>query len=104
MGVSTIHGKEAILNKDKLKNILDRRGLEFADLHYDISEAYGLDLSYKGFMSLVQNRSAWKLLYAWAIADYLDIEIKDIFEIVDIDVKKKKKEKEEWKEKYQHNK
>jgi hypothetical protein len=101
MGVSTIHGKEAVINKDNLKNILDHKGMEFIDLHYKIKEAYNLDLEYKGFMSLIQNRSSWKLLYAWAIADILNIDIKDIFEIVDIDVNKKKKEKEKWKEKYQ---
>ena len=98
----TIHEKEILLNKDNLKKILDSKDLEYIELHKRIVDKYGLDLTYKGFMSLLSNRSTWKLLYAWAIIDVLIINMTDIFDIVDIDVAKKTKEKKLWKEKYQN--
>lgn len=100
----TLHEKDIVLNKGKLKNILDSKGLSYIDFYEKVVDAYGLDISYKGFMSLLSNRSTWKLLYAWAIVDVLGITVKDIFEIVDVDVNKLAKEKEEWKRKYQKSK
>lgn len=97
----TIHEKEIKLNKDKLKEILDRRGMEYMELHEKVQDKYGLDITYKGFMSLLSNRSTWKLLYAHAISDILLINYMEIFDIITVDVEKVKKAKEKWKEKYQ---
>lgn len=97
----TIHKKEMLLNKDKLKDILDKKGMEYIELYEKTVDRYGLDLKYKGFMSLLSNRSTWKLLYAHAIADVLNVDYMEVFDIVDIDVKEVAKAKQEWKEKYQ---
>lgn len=97
----TIHEKEIVINKNKLKSILDSKGMEYKELHKKIYDKYGLDLRYKGFMSLLDNRSTWKLLYAHAISDILNIDYLEIFEIVDIDVEKVRKYKEKWKQRYQ---
>ena len=97
----TIHQRDVLLNKKNLKDILDKKGMGYKELHSVISDAYGLDLTYKGFMSLISNQSTWKLIYAWAIVDVLHLHITDIFDVVDIDVEKKAKEKENWKRKYQ---
>lgn len=97
----TIHKKDMIVNKDKLKEILDRRGIEYIQLWEQVCDRFGLDLSYKGFMSLMSNRSTWKLLYAHAIVEVLMIHYNEIFDLVDIDVEKEKKKKEKWKIKYQ---
>jgi len=97
----TIHKRDILLNKKNLKDILDSKGMEFKELHGIIADVYGLDLTYKGFMSLVSNQSTWKLIYAWAIVDVLSLSISDIFDVVDIDVEKKALEKEKWKQKYQ---
>lgn len=96
----TIHKKEMLLNKDKLKEILDRRGLEYIGFHDKLTgenSKYGLDLTYKGFMSLLSNRSTWKLLYAHAICDLLLINYTEIFELVDVDFDKEMKKREKWK-------
>lgn len=98
----TIHDKDMHINKNKVKEILDRRGMEYKELYDKAYKRYGLDLSYKGFMSLLSNRSTWKLLYAHAIADILQISYLDIFDVVDVDVEKAKREREVWKEKYQN--
>lgn len=97
----TIHKKEMLLNKDKLKDILDKRKMEYIELHEKVVDRYGLDLKYKGFMSLLANRSTWKLLYAHAIADVLNIDYTEVFDVVDINVEEVAKAKQEWKEKYQ---
>src|SRR5690606_24052257 len=104
MRTVSLHKKDIIINKDKLKDILDGRGLTFTVFHERLSDAYGLDLTYKGFMSLLTNRSSWKLLYAYAIVDTLNINISDIFDIIDVDIEKKIKEKEAWKNKYENKK
>ena len=95
-----IHATDIQLKKDYLKEILDNRGLEYIQFFHQVKDDYGLDMEYKGFMSLLQNRSAWKLLYAWAIADSLNVDMKDLFEIIEVDVEQKIKEKEEWNQKY----
>lgn len=100
MSTTTIHEKDIILDKDKLKEILDVRGLEYIEFHEKLHKKYGLHISYKGFMSLLQNRSTWKLIYAYAISDYLDVEIMDLFTVVDLDIDEEKLKKEKWKERY----
>lgn len=97
----TIHKSDTLIDKASLKEVLDDRGMEYMELWEKIREQFGLDLSYKGFMSLIDNRSNWKLVYAWAISDVLDIQIKDLFKMTVIDVEAKQREKEEWKKKYQ---
>lgn len=103
----SLHKKDVILNKDKLKAILDSKGMSYIDFYEKVSDVYGkewLDLTYKGFMSLMSNRSSWKLLYAVAMTDTLDVKIREIFDIIDVDIEKKAKEKKKWKEKYQRDK
>lgn len=96
----TIHKTDVIINKQKLKNILDSKDMEYVELQGIMHDKYGIDLKYKGFMSLLDNHSTWKLVYAWIICEILDIKMTDIFEQVEVDIEKKKKEKEIWKERY----
>lgn len=97
----TIHKTDVVLDGEKLKDIIDKKGMDYTELYETTKEQYGLDLTYKGFMSLLKNRSNWKLIYAWAIADVLKTNIADLFCMIDIDVDKAIKDKEKWKEKYQ---
>lgn len=97
----TIHKKEIILDKWELDRILKLRKMQYKELWRRASLKYGLDLTYKGFMSNLSNNTTWKLLYAHAICDILDIHYMEIFSVIDVDVKEKAKEKEEWKQKYQ---
>lgn len=78
--------------------------MEYQELFEKAQKQYGLDMTYKGFMSLTSNRSAWKLIYAWAIADVLNVDMKDIFYRVKIDRDAKIREKEIWNENYGKNK
>lgn len=97
----SLHKTDVVLNKAKLREVVEGKDLTYTQLWERVVDSYGLDLTYKGFMSLMTNRSSWKLLYAYAIVDVLNIGLKEVFDIVDVDIEKKAKEKEIWKEKYQ---
>lgn len=101
MRTVSLHKKDIVLNKDKLKDVIDKRGMGYTELYDKVVNAYGLDITYKGFMSLMSNRSSWKLLYAHAITDVLNVSTNEIFDIIDVDINRKIKEKEKWKKKYQ---
>lgn len=93
-----------MLNKGKLKDIIDRKGMGYTELYERVVNLYGkdsIDITYKGFMSLLSNRSSWKLLYAYVIIEALNVSVNDIFDLIDVDIEKKIKDKEKWKEKYQ---
>ena len=96
-----LHRKDVILNRDNLRVILDKKDLTYIQLYESVADKYGIDLTYKGFMSLMSNRSSWKLLYAIAIIDTLKVDVGDIFDIVDVDIEKKVKDKKVWREKYE---
>lgn len=100
----TIHKTDVIINKQKLKEILDSQDMEYLQLQEKMRDDYGIDLKYKGFMSLLDNHSTWKLVYAWIICEILKVQMTDIFETVQVDVEKKKKEKELWKARYEKKK
>ncbi|AKQ08392.1 hypothetical protein PQE66_gp077 [Bacillus phage PBC2] len=87
MSRSVEHKKDIKLNREKLQEILNSQKMGYIELHEKASQRYGLDLQYKGFMSLMSNKSSWKLLYAHAIADVLKVNYNDIFEIVDVEKK-----------------
>lgn len=96
----TIHKRDLLVNKEKIKKLLDEKGMEYSELHKKAEDRYGLDITYKAYMNLLSNRSTWKLVYAWATAEILDVDIKDIFDIVDVDVDKVVEERKKWEEKY----
>lgn len=98
----TIHHTDVIINKKKAEAILKTKGMDFKELWEILIDpkGYGLDITYKGFMSLIANRVTWKTLYSHAIVDVLNVRNSDIFEVVRIDVDEKIKEKEKWKKKF----
>lgn len=97
----TLHKTDIKLNKKRLKEVIDSKGMSYKELHEKVVDKFGLDLEYKGFMSLMSNRSSWKLLYAHAITEVLNISTNDIFDVVEVDTDKLAKDKEAWKAKYQ---
>lgn len=97
----TLHKTDIVLNRERLQEYLDKKGLSYISFYEKVVDAYGLDITYKGFMSLMGNRSSWKLLYAHAMTDVLNIHIEDIFDVTDIDIEDKLKKKAVWREKYE---
>ena len=101
---STIHKMDMHINKEKLERIMKNQELTFVELHSRAVTNFGLDLSYKGFMSLLYNQSTWKLLYAYVIQEVLDVPFTEFFELVEIDVEGRKRQKEEFKNRYSRGK
>lgn len=102
-----LHKTDIKLDKKKLKEVLDSKGMSYIELYNKVSDPngkFGLDITYKGFMSLLGNRSTWKLIYSHAITDILNINTSDIFEVVKVDIDKLVVEKEKWKQKYEKDK
>lgn len=94
-----IHEKDVKINKNKLKNILDSKGMGYTDLWDSMCNVYGkesISITYKAFMHLLSNRNTWKLIYAIAITDVLKISIKDVFDIVEVDVEKAIQQRKVW--------
>ncbi len=104
MGYSVFAKKDIVLDRAKMEYIMMSKNIIYKELWENLNEKYGLDIGYKGFMSLINNRSNWKLLYAYTICEELNIEIKDIFRLVEVDVEEKKKEREAFKKKYETKK
>lgn len=98
MGKEVIHKKEMEINKAKLKIVITtKKEWNFKELWKRMVDAYGLDLEYKSFMALLQNNISWKLTYAQAICEMIDVSIDEIFDWVEIDVEEEKKKREERK-------
>lgn len=91
--------KEVILNKSALDSHLGE--YKYKDLWQEMTEVYGVDITYNGFGSMIRGLNTWKLTYAWILAEILHVQIRDIFSLIDVDVEKKLEEKKEWQEKYQ---
>lgn len=91
--------KEVVLNRSAFDSYLG--DYSYKDVWVQMTDVYGIDISYNGFGSMIRGLNTWKLTYAWVLADILHVEIKDIFAIVDVNLEKKLKEKEEWQKKYQ---
>lgn len=97
----TIHKTDVVLDRESLDSVMFSKDLDFVGLHDSLVTGYGIDLTYKGFMSLISNRSSWKLIYAVVLIDYLGVELDSIFHMIDIDIDKKLEEKRAWVKKYQ---
>ena len=100
MGARTIHKTDIKFNKDSVDEILKEIGMNYADLYKKMKDSYGLDMEYKSFMNLISNRVTWKLLYAWALVDVLEIDLRKAFKVIEVDVDKVKEQKDKWDEKY----
>lgn len=100
----TIHQIDIKLDKEKLDYILEGQGISYRELHDRIVDNFGLDLSYKGFMSAIYNHSTWKLLYAYVIQEALNTPFTEFFDLVQVDKEKRKQEKAEFKRKYARGK
>lgn len=91
--------KEVILNKEALDARLGE--YKYKDIWHEMTETYGIDITYNGFGSMIRGLNTWKLTYAWVLAEIIHADIKDIFILVDVDTDKKLEETKEWQKKYQ---
>lgn len=91
--------KEVVLNRQAFDSYLGEHS--YKDVWFEMTETYGIDISYNGFGSMIRGLNTWKLTYAWVLASILHVQIEDLFTIVDVNVEAKLKERKEWQDKYQ---
>jgi hypothetical protein len=79
MGFEAKNDVEIIINTDMFKTLLN--GKSVTQFHKELIEEWGLDIKYKFFSSLVKNKqpSSWYMLYGYAIAKQLNVDITDLF-------------------------
>lgn len=99
----TINEREVLIKREVLDDLVKSRSMTYRSLHEQLVDEYGIDIKYNSFMSLVQNKNTWKLVYAWVISEFFKSTIEDLFELVVVDKNEKKKAIKEWNEKYNPN-
>jgi DNA-binding XRE family transcriptional regulator len=79
---------DVILNKEHLERLMDNRGFsghgKFKDLWEKLIKRYDIGLAYGSFMNLLNNEVTWRLLYAYAICDFFDVKISEVFKITEV--------------------
>lgn len=73
---------EVLLNRGNLDRYLAAKDLNITKLR-DKLEEEGIIISYTTLTNLLYNANTWKLTYAVMICKILDLEIFDIFDIVE---------------------
>lgn len=94
--------KEVVLNRNLFDSRLKAMSGTYKDLWHEMTEVYGMDITYNGLGSMIRGQNTWKLTYAWIVSDILNYDIKELFSLIDVDVEKKVKERLEWQDKYQN--
>lgn len=86
---------EMFIKRDKVDSFRHKKRWTNVDLLERLQKCYGIDLKYKGFASLLDNCGSWKLLYAYALSDLMELSIYELFEMKETKQKKLSEEEEE---------
>jgi hypothetical protein len=73
--------KEVYVKRDVIDWLLRERRWTIDELLSRLRAEYGIGLKYTGFSQLLSNQCRWKLLYAYALCDYFNMNLKDLFEL-----------------------
>jgi pimeloyl-CoA synthetase len=79
MGSSNNHMYDIHIKQGTFNRLLKSKGLKVIDCHELLVSRYGVELKYKSFNNLINNRVNWKLVYATIVADFLEIKISELF-------------------------
>lgn len=69
----------AIIDVEILKNELKYLKINKKDLWKIAKIKYGMDLEYKGFVALTNNKAGWKVEYALIVSDIIKVPIERLF-------------------------
>ncbi|RFU63679.1 hypothetical protein D0469_19325 [Peribacillus saganii] len=67
------------INKKKFTSLIDEKQWTAKEFHDRWKSKYGFSMKYNNFMELLNNKVNWKLVYAFAIAEMLEININELF-------------------------
>jgi hypothetical protein len=71
---------DAKLNRQRFQNLIGKEEWTAKEFHERWTTKYGFTIKYNNFMELLNNNVSWKLVYGFAIADMLSVDINDLFE------------------------
>jgi hypothetical protein len=83
------HKMDICIKREKVDRFLTENDWRLTEFLSRIQIKYGIDLQYKGFSSLLDNKCTWKLLYAYVISDFMGLSIYELFEVKDAKIKEK---------------
>jgi hypothetical protein len=86
MGYSVDNKIDMVLDKERFSKVT--KGMKKIDVWENMTKIHGLDIQYKSFLNLLENRVTWRLVYAYALAQVLGLQIDDLFVIVNVSPKK----------------
>lgn len=99
-----LHRQDVFIKKEKLDSLMFGKFKTYKDVLEQIKNKYGIVMSYKGFFTLLSNKSSWKLLYAMALCEVLETDINTLFEIREVNLDDKLRKSIEMKNKYSTDK
>lgn len=71
---------DAKIDRIRFNNLIRQNKWNAKEFHERWCYRYGFKIGYNNFMELLNNNVSWKLVYAFAIAHMLDVDINDLFE------------------------
>jgi hypothetical protein len=80
MGKSSNHRFKIYLDKEKFEQ--NNPWKNYAVVHRKLQQE-GIDLAYKSFNQLINNKVGWGLIYGLAICKLLDVKLEDIFSVLE---------------------
>lgn len=69
----------AEINRQKFQSLIGARAWTAKDFHERWTREYKFKMKYNNFMELINNNVSWKLVYAFAMAEMLEVEISELF-------------------------
>lgn len=73
---------DAKLNRTKLSLIIGKKQWTAKELYNRWKVRYGAKMGYTSFMELLNNNVGWKLSYAFALSEMLEVDIYELFEFI----------------------
>lgn len=80
---------DAKINRQKFQSLIGRKKWTAKEFHERWVGVYGFKMRYTNFMELINNNVSWKLVYALAISEMLEVNVGELFDFIkDEDIEK----------------
>lgn len=70
----------AQINRQRFQALIGVKEWTAKDFHERWTRAYKFKMGYNNFMELINNNVSWKLVYAFAISEMLEVDVAELFE------------------------
>ena len=71
---------KAKIKKYIIDDFLNLQGMNMTELHELLATNYSFEFGYKAFNKLVNNKVSWKLDYAFALSEIMEVSVNELFE------------------------